>query len=305
MRRLFALTILLLAAACGRDADEALLDSRIPSSISPRFYPPEGWAWGTLEVRGAKPVRYGVAAPATVARGHVVLMANWDEPAEVFFETARDLTGRGFTVWALDPAPTPQAGAQALDALVRRVVRPAAHQAVVVAAHGSAAAAALLAAQDGAPVDGLMLWSPRLSEPRAKEARDKAALGQGGFRADGERSWRRPDYDLTGRGTLPAAWALANPDLRGKGRTWGWFDAQGRAIETAADPARRRAVSAPVFVLAPTPDPEVCQGFRRCAVHVIPSRRPHHLAPDGVRSAWLAALTAFAERRAAVRLHGL
>ncbi|HYF22800.1 MAG TPA: hypothetical protein VD929_05310 [Caulobacteraceae bacterium] len=298
MRRLFALTILLLAAACGRDADEALLDSRIPPSISPRFYPPEGWAWEAVDVPGARPVRYGVAAPALAPKAHVVLLAGWNEPAEVFFETARDLNARGFAVWALDPAPTPQAGAQAVDRLIRQVVRPASGQAVTIAAHGSAAPAALLALQDGAPADGLLLWDPRLNEPLAARAREKASLGLGGTQADGEVPWRRPDYDLTGRATLPQAWALANPDLRPKPRTWNWFDAQGRAIATIREPARKPSFKSPIFVL--DADQAACAGYAACVAHPLPSRRPHHLAADPIRTAWLAALTAFAERRATV-----
>ncbi len=41
---------------------------------------------------------------------HLVLMAGADESAEVYFETARDLTAAGWNVWVLDPAASPSAG---------------------------------------------------------------------------------------------------------------------------------------------------------------------------------------------------
>ena len=43
VRAALALMVLLVLAACSRDAGGPLLDSRTPPSLGPRFFPPEGW----------------------------------------------------------------------------------------------------------------------------------------------------------------------------------------------------------------------------------------------------------------------
>ncbi|HVK42039.1 MAG TPA: alpha/beta hydrolase, partial [Phenylobacterium sp.] len=84
--------------ACSRDgARQAFAESRTPASLAPRFYPPEGWAWGYVGT-GEKPVqRYGVASTRRVPVANVVIVPGYGETAEVWFETASDLIGRGYT----------------------------------------------------------------------------------------------------------------------------------------------------------------------------------------------------------------
>ena len=317
--------VLLTLAACSRDADQPLLDSRTPPSLGPRFFPPDGWGFGVLAVPGAPRIRYGAAAPEVPPRADVVILPAYGESAEVYYETARDLTARGYAVWVLDAAgqggsarfPGPVdlgrsngfgLDAAALEGLLTQVVRPGAGRPVVVAASGSSALSALLAAEQGrAPVDGLFLWDPALVRPAAAEhAAEMTRWRLGGLRADGGSPWTRPTQDLSGRPTLPAAWQLADPDLRMGGPAWEWIAAEAEAQREALDPARTRALRAPILVQAAqhAGADRLCMGVPRCQVlDAPPTPLPRHLASDPVRHAWLAALSTFVEARIAERVH--
>ncbi len=301
-----ALVVLAALTGCKRREDIASQDTRTPPSLGPRFYPPEGWAWGTVAPEGSPAIRYGVSSTTGTPRATVILLAGGGEPAETYFETARDLIDKGFTVWILDPAPRPTAGAQALRFMVDNVVRPRAGDTVVVAAYDSGVLAALLEAETQRPrVSGLVLWSPKLAEAEGDEARKRVGQGLGAFKAAGEHDWIRPDHDLSGRATLADAWRTANPDLRPKPRPWNWFLAQADAIAAAADPGRVKSVDLPVLVLESGRDDRartLCTALPRCVRTTLETEKaPPHLASDRVRGVWLAALTGFVEDRIAGR----
>ena len=187
----------------------------------------------------------------------------------MYYETARDLTARGYAVWVLDPAgqggserfPGPVdlgrsngfgMDAAALAGLLAQVVRPSAGRPVVVAASGSSALTALLAAEhEQAPLDGLFLWDPVLARPAdVAHAAEMTRWRLGGLRADGGSAWTRPTQDLSGRATLPAAWQLADPDLRMGGPAWEWIAAEAEAQREALDPGHTKRLRAPVLVQA-------------------------------------------------------
>lgn len=317
--------VLLVLAACGRDASRPLLDSRTPPSLGPRFFPPAGWGFGVLAVPGAPRIRYGAVAPDVPTRADVVILPAYGESAEVYYETARDLTERGYAVWVLDAAgqggsvrfPGPAdlgrsngfgVDAAALEGLLAEVVRPSAGRPVVVAASGASALTALLAAEHGrAPVDGFFLWDPALSPPAgAAHAAEMTRWRLGGLRADGASAWMRPTQDLSGRATLTAAWQLADPDLRMGGPAWEWIAAEAEAQREALDPGRKGRLRAPVLVEASRAigADRLCAGAPHCEVlDTPPGPLPRHLAADPVRNAWLAALSRFVEARIAERVH--
>jgi lysophospholipase len=304
------LLLLLALAGCHREGKPQFFDSRVPPSLSPRFFPPEGWAWGTVEPPGGPDIRYGVAAPTGVPKASVVIQANAGESAEVYFETAHDLIDRGYTVWVLDPAPSPIIGAAAIHALIDNMVRPRAGETVVLAGYDSAALAALLEAESRTPrIDGLVVWSPRLYEPLGAEAAAKVKMGLGALAADGERDWTRPTYNLSGRATLAQAWQTANPDLRPGRRPWNWFASSAEGAGLAADPVRLKAMTVPVLLMDPAGDSraaQACAAMAHCekaAPGTSPS--PLHLAPDSVRNAWLKAFEDFVEARLADHAHGV
>src|SRR5215472_13314829 len=45
------------------DSREPFVESRVPPDLAERFYPPEGWAWGLVQLGDGPALRYGVAAP--------------------------------------------------------------------------------------------------------------------------------------------------------------------------------------------------------------------------------------------------
>lgn len=304
MRRLVLLSLVALAlAACGRDAGRAFLDTRTPPSLGPRFWPPDGWAWGTIEVQGAPEIRYGVAGPGPSPSGDaIIIVSGYGESAEVYFETVRDLNARGWTVWVIEPHGQGGSGrfsgwrdtgrsagfdkdAAAIRALVEQVIRPSMSDQVVLAAHGSSTAAALGALAGGLRrIDRLVAWSPDVElNPGGGPARQYARFGLGGMRGSGA-AWKRPTGRITERGTLPAAWQLANPDLRMGGPGWSWLAARDAALPPAERLAR---ISQPVAMSGPEAGggPELCRRLPRCAFTPAPARE--HLAADPARRAWI------------------
>src|SRR5450432_3019684 len=93
-----------LLVACGGGDRSPFADSRTPPGLAERFYPPEGWAWGYVKVGDAPAQRYGVAAGAGVRHADILILTDYGEIAETWFETARDLNRRGYAVWILDGA---------------------------------------------------------------------------------------------------------------------------------------------------------------------------------------------------------
>ncbi len=301
MRGVVTVLVLVVAlAGCRREADKPYPDSRVPPMLGPRYFAPDGWAWGSVAAQGLAPVRYGVTGPTAAPRAHLIIQADPDESAEVYFETVRALQAKGFVVWVLDAAPSPAAGAQALRVLIDQVVRPKASDVLIVAGAQAGVAPVLIEAETPGPrLDGIVLWSPVLTEPQAADARHQAGLGLGAFTATGQHDWTRPTYDLSGRATLVEAWRLANPDLRPAKRPWSWFVALADGQDQAADPVRLKAVAAPVLLLeskAQQRADEACRDMLHCERRLVPGAdTPLHLAPDAQRDQWLSAFTGFVE----------
>ena len=311
-RRLALFAFVLFLAGCGEDPGRAFLDSRTPPALGPRFWPPDGWTWGVIEVEGAPEIRYGVAAPSQPPRGHVVLVPGYGESAEVYFETARDLIGMEYAVWVLEPHGQAGSGrfwgerdvgrsagfdkdALALRRLVEQVIRPRAEETLALGGHGAGALPVLLAVQGGLRhVDGVFLSWPDLDVDReADRARRLTRFGGGFLRARGG-PWRRPDADLSRRPTLPLAWQTANPDLRLGGPSWSWIDAKSRAARQATTRAALSKLQMQVVVVTSDRDAAAlaaCRRIRWCALTGLPGGRPSHLSgSDTDRGVWLAGL---------------
>jgi alpha-beta hydrolase superfamily lysophospholipase len=312
MRRLGLMLVVLLLSACGREANEPALDTRVPPQASPRHWPPTGWTWSMIEVEQSR-IRYGVAAPSVVHRGHVIILPSLREPAEIYFETARELADAGFVVWTLDGADQPAVRSKALAGLIADVVRPGPDEAVVIAAGGDAFAPALLAASGGTRrIEGLFLWSPELEEPMTARAAEKVRRGLGWTQVDGSGRWTRPgpEVDLTTRAALPDAWSLANPDLRPAPATWESVAERGRVLASALAAGRPPRAEPSVFILGAPGDgaPAIlCAKLQRCRTHALSNAGalPMHLDRDGVRDAWAAALLAFCRRVDRERDHAM
>ena len=318
MRRGGALIGLMLLAACSGGAErEPYVQSRTPANLAERFYPPEGWAWGLVQVGDAPPQRYGVSAPATTPWAQILILPDYGETAETWFETASNLNDRGYTVWVLDAAGQGGSGRlarprdlghadsfapdiAAVRAIAKVIIRPGATSPLFILGHGVGAVTAARAAETGAPTAGLILSAPAFSQQAGAEVTAYHLFGLGRRRLPGTTGWRRDDekvgLDLDPwRAGVTHAWQTANPDLRMGGPSLDWA----AAYDLAASEARRdfKSVDAETLVVAAAPD---CAALPHCsAVAIAAGPRALELARNEPRDAWLAAIDTFIRQQLA------
>jgi lysophospholipase len=302
MRRLLPFLLCAVLGACGRpEGEQPFTESRIPPGLAPRFWPPEGWAWGLVQVSGGAPVRYGVSAPDGVRpKGDVVIVTGLPESAETWFETVGALNREGYVVWVVDGGVSRDSSAVA--AAITWVVRLAGDPPLLVA-QGDAAPTALLSVAQGLAVSGVVLSAPVFdpADPPISAARALPAaaaidrLGLGHLRALCQPRWRRPSEVDPGRAGVIDAWQVANPDLRFDGLSWGWIDAFER-LGAELTPERLGRVRIPVLMLEPEKRQarkagDVCEALPRCERRVIDGGRANlHREDEAVYRTWYAAL---------------
>ena len=317
--------------SCGDEAVRApFAESRTPPSLQLRFQPPAGWAWGYVAVGDSLVQRYGVSAPQGVPRGQILILPGYGESAEGWFETARDLNDRGYTVWILERQG--QGGSEratpwrdlghatsfapdvtATKAMVKAVIRPKGRDPFVILGAGDGGLVALRALEEGLRADAAILSSPNFdlaSPPRAKGelirlARWARGLKLGFVRYPGQSGWKREGHDdfdakLTHdrtRGAVQQAWGLANPDLRMGAPSLAWYAAFYDAVDAAGADLKR--VDIPVAMLVggedvealPAPQSAVCDALPHCVETRWPQgRHALHLETDSVRASWLSAI---------------
>jgi lysophospholipase len=330
-RRLLPFLLCLPLLACGQSSDRApFVDSRAPPSLTPRFYPPEGWAWGLIQAGEAPPQRYGVASPPVASTAQVLILTGYGQPAEAWFETANDLVGVGYTVWILERAGEGGSGRYAGprdlvhapsfedDVAVTRALAVSfiprdPRQPVIVLGEGVGAVVALQAAEAGMPVDGMVLSSGQFTGPtQGKIAAWTRLFGLTAVRAPAGGGWSRDGVDpytaaLTHdprRGAVAHAWQLANPDLRMGGPSIGWISAATAASGSAVIGAAQSG--APVLMLSPGDDSRdmqngrarLCHALPHCTETLVAGARPAlYLETDAYRSAWLRAIETFITAR--------
>ncbi len=317
------LAICALAACSPKPVDNDA--SHVPPGLESRFYPPEGWTWGAVTVKDAPSLRYGVASPPFAPQAQVLLLPGAGEPAEAWFETARALVDHRYAVWVLDWAG--QGGSdrytglgmrahvkdsavniEALNQMVRQVIRPHDGQPLVIVADGMGATIALAAMGKGLPASGAVLDSPALAAIASPQTQatarwvTKAGLG------------RTPVFGFAGPVTIAGhdsarsgvigAWGRANPALRVDGLTWGWLDALQQTQDMARDPVALNAVQAPVRMTvgggSSVAAASACKAMAHCDLTAYPGGRgPLHQEADAVRGPWLDALLAFIAERGA------
>lgn len=334
MRR-FALVLLLALPlfACGEQGSRApFADSRIPPGLERRFLPPAGWAWGYVQVGEDKVQRYGVSGPSGAATSQVLILTDYGESADTWFETTRDLNAKGVVVWILERQG--QGGSERLagkrdrghvesyapdvtatKAMVKVVIRPDGRLPLTVLGQGQGGLVALRAVEEGLMVDALVLSSPvfELSAlPRPKGQLIEAAQWARRLRLSsqpwpGAVDWRRDGPDdralgLTGdpvRGAVNHAWQTANPDLRMGAPSLGQYAAFYDVLDVTARDLSR--VKIPVVLLAGDADTvtpafaqdSVCKALADCRPTRLPGgRHALHLERDSLRAPWLEAVLA-------------
>lgn len=308
-RAILVLALVLCAAGCDRrDASLPLAESRTPPDLPARFFPPEGWAWGYVQVGSHPPQRYGVAATWRAPRATIIILPDTGECAEAWFETANDLTRRSYSVWVLDRASECGSGragpppdkiriksfdpdVSAVKALVRVVIRPGGETPIFLLGQGQGAILALNSAQAGLKIDGLILSSP-------------SAPGSLAYRP-----WSRnlPDAyqrNLTHdpwRGHVAQSWMTANPDLRVSGADGDWT----RLAREFSDRTRRSAqgLGRSTLILTPGPaaqgDLDLCGAIGACSLTPLPGARSAlHLEADSWRAPWLRSVITFIAAKA-------
>lgn len=283
--------ILLLTGCGGADERAPFAESRIPPSLGPGFWPPEGWAWGLIKVGDAPAQRYGVSGPTGTPRANILILTGYGETAEVWFETARDLNAAGYSVWVLERAgqggseryagprdlihvPSFDGDIASVKALARTIVQGAPETPLAIVGYDVGALVALSAVQSGAPARSLVLESPDLEPDGGPAALPGWLLkiGLGRIPAGWGQGWNRegPDAFKAGltrdllRGGVQKAWQTANPDLRMGGRTLGWNAAFKATSKTAGE--NLNPLKAKVYVTGPVGGKHADEGERACKV---------------------------------------
>lgn len=314
-----------MAAACTPvDPRAPAASTRIPPGLQSRFYPPDGWSWGLIQAGGAPAARYGVSAAPGVALADVLILTSYDEPAELWFETARQLNARGYAVWVLEPVGQGGSGrysrlrelgyADSLepDVLAAKIAaeRVVHRRPLVLMASGTSAPAAIQVLAAGTAADGLILTSPRLApDPPATLARAQEMEQRrlGWLRADLHGGWSPygPDDRALGlthdpaRGRLRLAWQIANPDLRMGTPSWNWTTAFAAAVQAARVSEPR--VEQPVLILEPdqgsASNAGDCRRLAHCALQPIKGAgQALELEADPARGPWIKAVGDFVAR---------
>ena len=246
---------LLLSACGGQDARAPFTDSRIPPGLAREDWPPEGWAWGLIQIGKDPPQRYGVLGPTIAPRAQVLILPGYGDFAETWFAAATAFAARGYTVWVLDGAgqggsgrwtsprdlghvPSFNGDAAAIHQMVAQVIRPQGGQPLVVIAGGAAAPLAVrIFAAGQMPASALILTGPSLAAPAGATLGSNLGavrrLGLGALRAPGGHGWDRadPPGPSTGAAALRHAWQTANPDLRMGGPSLTWLSAFGDLVK--------------------------------------------------------------------------
>ncbi|MGA0600436.1 serine aminopeptidase domain-containing protein [Caulobacter sp. KR2-114] len=319
-----AIAVLLLLAACtGRDAARPCAETRTPPTLGARFYPPEGWGWGLIQLGDAPPQRYGVGAPATAMRAQVLILPDYGESAETWFETAADLNARGYGVWVLDGSGQGGSGrltgprdlgylrsfnpdAAAVRAIIATVIRPPKDTPLFILGEGVGAMVAVRAGERPLAAQGMILSSPALDERPGGAMTDFEVLLGGRRRALGGHAWRRDAGDPftwggthdPWRGRAPRLWQAANPDLRVGDPSVAWVSAYNLSARLARDDLK--SLQAPTLVLEPAKGARGCRDLPHCEAHVLADAGPMlELERDAVRQAWLADIDAFIRARLA------
>src|SRR5260221_8958267 len=207
-RGLFCLALLVALSACSRGVDDPspFAESRTPPQLAARFFSPPGWGWGYLQLGDGPVHRYGVSAPAVSPKADILVLPDYGETAETWFETARDLNERGYTVWILEAegqggsqrlGPTGDLGhvetfsgdIAAVRGMIAGVIRP--RRSLLVIGQGTGAVIAARAAQEGMKSDGLILSSPAFGPSPHPSGPTLRFLGLGLRRAPGADRWTR------------------------------------------------------------------------------------------------------------------
>ena len=282
------------------------LSPAAPAMLAPplpaRFLEPPGFRWDSFHAADGAWLRVG-HLPAARPHAEAVMVGGFTECAEKYFETVRDLTARGISVWCLDWRG--QGGSQRPKRLPHRprrrdFDRDAADLAAFVMAlpcrigprilfaHSMGGAIALLCLRRHPGLfDAAILSAPMLAirtgpipVPAARAITRAARLsGLGMCVLPGVKRWRpgrepspersRISSDAE-RCRLQYAWFTARPELRVGGPTLGWLDAALRLVARIERGEFLAAVKTPILMASPGRDRVVPGAAHRRAARLLP-----------------------------------
>ncbi|TIW68164.1 MAG: alpha/beta hydrolase [Mesorhizobium sp.] len=246
--------------------------------------PPENAASGFFTTRDRKKIRYGVFAATTrPLKGTVVLLTGRNECVEKYFETIRDLCGRGFGVATLDwrgqggsdrLIGDRQRGyvrsfrdyASDLEQFFEEVVLPDCRGPYYILAHSAGAVVALLASPSMVNrVRRMVLIAPFLTLPDLPVSISTVrrvcavfcAIGLGRlYAAMGPRPKETTPFEINKVTSDPARYRRntgiyeAWPQLALGGPTIRWLKAAAEASVKISDPDFMGAIQVPMLVIA-------------------------------------------------------
>ncbi len=235
---------------------KASTDSAIPPGLSPQYFPPEGFVWGAYRPPGLPEVRYGVASPPVNPKAQVLILADANYPAEVYFQMAQQLLDAGYGVWLLEAPGQGGAGRYLMQgetiftpdyhdaqtaarAFISDIVKPDPSKPLVVVGTGYSAihALSLSMASKDPDVLGFVAYDPYLGGPIARG-----------------RVWHANEPPGTYWGDIAQTWQSANPNLRLRVKSDTWQKQMEKAYDDLNGPhlpALGAAVHPSVLVLEP------------------------------------------------------
>jgi lysophospholipase len=302
---------------------DAILAAPQPQSVAgpalaARFLQPPGFRWHSFQAIDGASLRYGHLAAAT-PRAEAVMVGGFTECAEKYFETMRDLTARGLSVWCLDWRG--QGGSQRPKRLPHRPRRrdfdrdaadlaafaaglPPTANPRVVFAHSMGGAIALLCLRARPDLfDAAILSAPMLAIPTGPLPLPAARLITGAARLSGfglcvvpgVKRWRpgrepspersRVSSDAE-RCRLQYEWFTARPELRVGGPTLDWLDAALAFVARIGRPQFLADIRTPILMASPGRDRVVPVDALRRTARLLPDCRLVEL-PDSKHEPFL------------------
>ena len=203
---------------------QAFLDSQIPPGLSPQYFPPQGFVWGSYRSGSLPQARYGVASPPINPKAQVLILTDADYPAETYFELMRQLLDAGYGVWLLEAPGQGGAGHYLLQG--NDVYAPNYHDAQATATtfikdiiHPTADKPLFVVGTGFSAVNALSLSTVLKSDAMAGFVGFDPYLG-GAIAKGGE--WHRDNALPTYWGGVAQNWQMSNPDLRLRIKSEAW-----------------------------------------------------------------------------------
>lgn len=236
-----------------REPGQAFLDSRIPSDLAPQYYPPDGFVWAAYRSGHLPEARYGVASPPLNPHAQILILADADYPAEVWFEAAKPWLAAGDAVWLLEPPGQGGAGHYFLQGsaihtpdyhhalstasgLIRDLIRPTPERPLYVIGSQYSAIDALFLAKrlSGPSYAGFTVFDPYLG----------SEIAPGSL-------WHRDNPQPGYWGGIAQSWEMQNPDLRLRLKSAAWRKQTMQAFKDITGTDLPNGGTAPVTIYEP------------------------------------------------------